>query len=197
MVSNKQEYTKAVLPRLKFLISELWVYPFIKSLPEGLLNPRKILVDTVHSLNENHTPDRRPYTNEGMDPSKCLFKLSNNNVTFLIGTKLSTTYIHLILLYTDLTYQERFFPQFNDYQIQTAIREVFFEYLNPDMNSFKEKLIKEQALLPIVLGLPVELAQICRSFLDYKSCKSFAMSCKSAYFCIEIVFRDQKMFSIC
>jgi hypothetical protein len=100
----------------------------------------------------------------------------------------------IIAIYSDKAIQENKFPSNQRAEIQTCIRELLHDHLNPiegmSMANLKQKVIenkKKGSLLisktdPTPLPWPSDLTATIYSYLDYKSCKKLSLSCKAAYF---------------
>lgn len=105
-------------------------------------------------------------------------------------SELEISFKKLGLIYLDQDRQRRLFPAYDAAQIQTAIREIFHDHLNPlphlKMKNVDNKFLHEtkQQLENngILFAMPNEIQQNIYSFLDYESKVSFKRTCSSAYF---------------
>lgn len=108
----------------------------------------------------------------------------------IVHPQLTESITRLCKLYLDMDKQEYEFPGTDPVEIQTCIRELFHDYLNPlpkmqiqnlNTSSLRQNgsQIKNNGSL---FDIPVEIQHIIHSYLNYESAFSFKRTCKSAYF---------------
>jgi hypothetical protein len=174
------------IPIKKILLKE-YVGPFLERIKEKF-DKKGHLILTIGAFQShaNQILDFQRHPQSSKEPSnqinigKDMFGESLSS-----DTKLKKAYQDLATIYCYKAMQASKFPEYRSAQIQTCIRELIHDALNP-----VEKLTIQNIQIPKaegyrstpILNLPYELAEKVHSFLDYQGCKSFSSTSKDAYF---------------
>lgn len=169
---------------LRDSIKENYFLPLIASLKNTGLNEAKIIKNLVRRIQITMANSQMALFGQ----RKSLY--DQLELEYLLAhTELHIKYIHLAFLYLDRNTQENEFPDQDSVAIQTCIRELFHDYLNPlpliqpknpdtisipkNANMYQDSKLHK---------LPVELQEKIYSYLTCESIFSFKRTCKSDYF---------------
>jgi hypothetical protein len=106
------------------------------------------------------------------------------NILFGRDTRLYSTYAKIFDIFCDEEKQAEMFPQNNSFQIQTCIRELFYEELNPVKGLSPADLQQPftELVSSVVLNLPSPIATIAHTYLDYKDCQQLNLTSHATHF---------------